>query len=105
MAEPDGTPRRQVRRRVRAYEDLPERTREFLESLRPDEVERIREVAEMGEEEWQTLKDGAKAYLSLKFVLKVLGWVIGVFSGGVISAVLLAEKLGTALGWMRGVGK
>lgn len=73
---------------AKRFDDLPDRTKEFLSSLRDDEID--------------TLNDGIRLVSAIRTVGTFVRWVIvgmlGIFAG----VVMLGDAIGKIVGWFRG---
>ncbi len=69
------------------FEELPEKTKAFLESLRDDEVD--------------TINDGIRLVNSIKTVGIFVKWVIIGILGIVSGVVMFAESIGKFLAWFK----
>lgn len=73
---------------AKRFDDLPDRTKEFLSNLREDEID--------------TLNDGIRLVGAIRTVGTFVRWVIvgllGIFAG----VVMFGEAVGKLVGWFRG---
>lgn len=67
--------------------ELPEETREFLAQLREDDI--------------QTLKDGVRLVNAIKTVGSFFKWLIVGILGFVVGIVMLGESVGKIIAWFR----
>ena len=95
------------------YLDLPKETRDFLDEVRPEEVDVIRQIARMPKEELAVIRqiaklgpDGSKQLVqaiklsqSVMTVGRFSRWVIITMIGFFIGAMLLAEKIMQFWSW------
>ena len=95
------------------YTDLPKPTRKFLDELRNEEVDAIRQIARMSPEELAVMRqiaklgpDGSKQLVqairlsqSVMTVGKFARWAIITLIGIFVGAMLLAEKIMQFLSW------
>lgn len=81
------------------YADLPKETRDFLDELRPDEVETIRKIARLGKDGTAQLLDAIKLAQSVMTVGRFARWAIIAVLGVFFGAVLLAEKVMQVIAW------
>lgn len=75
---------------AKRFDDLPERTKQFLSDLRPDEVD--------------TLNDGIRLVRSIATVGAFMKWVIVGVLGLFVGVVMLGESVGKILIWLRPPG-
>ncbi len=75
---------------AKRFDDLPERTKQFLSDLRPDEVD--------------TLNDGIRLVRSIATVGAFMKWVIVGVLGLFVGVVMLGESVGKILAWLRPPG-
>lgn len=73
---------------ARRFDDLPDETKNFLASLRPDEV--------------ATLNDGIRLVNAIRTVGTFMKWMIVGSLGFVVGVVMLGESLSKILNWMKG---
>lgn len=73
---------------AKRYSELPEKTRQFIEDLRDEDV--------------TLLKDGIRLVLALRTVSTFMKWVIITLVGAFIASVSLAESIMKALAWFKG---
>lgn len=69
------------------FDDLPEETKQFLTSLRPEEV--------------QTLNDGIRLVNAIRTVGTFMKWVIVGILGFVVGVVMLGDSIAKIIGWIR----
>lgn len=72
---------------AKRFDDLPDKTKEFLASLRPDEVD--------------TLNDGIRLVRSIATVGAFMKWLIVGTLGIAVGAVMFYEAVVKMLGWFR----
>lgn len=70
------------------YTKLPEHTREFLEDLREEEIDDLRETIEF--------------YRSVKTVGRFMKWLIILMVGAFIGSIALAENVAKVITWFKG---
>ena len=75
---------------AKRFDDLPEKTKQFLAGLRPDEVD--------------TLNDGIRLVRSIATVGAFMKWVIVGILGLFVGIVMFAESVGKIIKWMRPPG-
>ena len=73
---------------ARRFDDLPDETKDFLASLRPDEV--------------TTLNDGIRLVNAIRTVGTFVKWVIVGTLGFFVGVVMLGESVGKMLNWLKG---
>jgi len=81
------------------YADLPKETRDFLDELRPEEVDVIRQIARLGPEGSQQLIQAIKLSQSVMTVGKFVRWVIITMLGVFFGTLLFAEKIMQVIAW------
>lgn len=69
------------------FDDLPEKTKQFLAGLRPDEVD--------------TLNDGIRLVRAIATVGAFMKWVIVGILGFAVGIVMLGESIGKVLAWLK----
>lgn len=72
---------------AKRFDDLPEKTKQFLVSLRPDEVD--------------TLNDGIRLVRSIATVGAFMKWVIVGILGLAVGIVLFGESVGKIVAWFK----
>lgn len=72
---------------AKRFDDLPEKTQQFLVGLRPDEVD--------------TLNDGIRLVRSIATVGAFVKWCIVGVLGIAVGAVMLGESVGKIIAWFR----
>ncbi|MGB3387278.1 MAG: hypothetical protein WBA88_04780 [Pseudaminobacter sp.] len=70
------------------FDDLPQKTKDFLMGLRPDEVE--------------TLGDGIRLVNSIRTVGNFVKWLIVGILGLALGTVMFGESVAKILAWFRG---
>lgn len=73
---------------AKRFDDLPDKTKDFLASLRPDEVD--------------TLNDGIRLVRSIATVGAFMKWLIVGILGIAVGAVMFGESVGKILNWLKG---
>ncbi|MFI5411280.1 hypothetical protein [Kaistia sp. UC242_56] len=86
------------------YADLPKETRDFLDELRPEEVETIRKIARLGKDGTAQLLEAIKLAQSVMTVGRFARWAIIGLLGVFFGAVLLAEKIMQVVSWFSSGG-
>jgi len=81
------------------YLDLPKETRDFLDELRPEEVDVIRQIARLGPDGSKQLVEAIKLSQSVMTVGKFARWAIITMLGMFFGTLLLAEKIGQVVSW------
>ena len=72
---------------AKRFDDLPEKTKQFLAGLRPDEVD--------------TLNDGIRLVRSIATVGAFMKWLIVGILGIAVGIVMFGESVGKILTWLR----
>lgn len=73
---------------AKRFDDLPEKTKQFLAGLRPDEVD--------------TLNDGIRLVRSIATVGAFMKWLIVGTLGMAMGVVMFGESVGKILNWLKG---
>lgn len=73
---------------AKRFDDLPDKTKDFLASLRPDEVD--------------TLNDGIRLVRSIATVGAFMKWLIVGTLGMAMGVVMFGESVGKILNWLKG---
>lgn len=72
---------------IKQFDDLPEKTKEFLSGLRPDEVD--------------TLNDGIRLVAAVRTVGVFSKWVIVGLLGMLAGVVMFGESIAKIISWFR----
>ena len=72
---------------IKQFDDLPEKTKEFLSELRPDEVD--------------TLNDGIRLVAAVRTVGVFFKWVIVGLLGMLAGVVMFGESITKIISWFR----
>lgn len=72
---------------AKRFDDLPEKTQQFLAGLRPDEVD--------------TLNDGIRLVRSIATVGAFMKWCIVGILGFAVGVVMFGESVGKILNWFK----
>lgn len=72
---------------AKRFDDLPDKTKQFLAGLRPDEVD--------------TLNDGIRLVRSIATVGAFMKWVIVGILGLFVGVVMLGESVAKILAWLK----
>ena len=81
------------------YADLPKETRDFLDELRPEEVETIRKFARLGKDGTAQLRDAIQLAQSVMTGGRLARWAIITVVGAFLGTLLLAEKIMQLIAW------
>lgn len=73
---------------TKRFDDLPERTKEFLANLRPEEID--------------TLNDGIRLVSAIRTVGTFMKWVIVGLIGILAGFVMIGESISKIAAWLRG---
>lgn len=81
------------------YADLPKETHDFLNELRPEEVETIRKFARLGKDGTAQLRDAIQLAQSVMTGGRLARWAIITVVGAFFGMLLLAEKIMQLIAW------
>jgi hypothetical protein len=86
------------------HSDLPKATRDFLDELRPEEVEVLRQIARLGPKGTSQIIAAIDLARSVSTVSRFVKWLVIGCLGVFLASMLFAEKIITLLSWL-GKGK
>ncbi len=73
---------------ARRFEDLPDRTKEFLSNLREEEID--------------TMNDGIRLVSAMRTVAVFFKWLLVGIGGMILGTVMLGESIVKIAAWLRG---
>lgn len=73
---------------AKRFEDLPDRTKEFLSNLRDDEID--------------TMNDGIRLVSAMRTVAVFFKWLLVGVGGMILGTVMLGESIVKIAAWLRG---
>lgn len=83
--------------------DLPPGTREFLQDLRPGEVEALRMIVQMGPDGVKGITESVKFWQSVATVSRFMKWIVIVFLGTIAAGLVIIREIAEGMEYVKGL--